>query len=319
MSVKLVFPSALILAVLSCCRAPAQAPPTAMNGTEVAAPAPMPGNELLPTTDPTLPERPPLPPGLSNWITNTRPDCCGLIGGNGPIKDELYLRTGPSLPVGGPFFGHVLTTGWEVQGGGRTLFFDPAMERAWTVDLSISSIWNGGQHADRQVPLNVLASPNPPAVTGGTPDVYSGTVLATLHDLNRTSVNLGLGREWYLMGKATSCACGERNWRVGIDGGAGYGTESAGVYINSIPGLPPLDVTNPANPPSVIHMLRRRSDTIASAFVALHTELEIPWGCCIYQVGFRAEWGYTWSDIMQRQNDSDIMDVNLLVTFGVRF
>jgi len=319
MSAKLAFPSALILAVVSCCMAHAQAPPAAMNETEAAAPAPTPGNEALSPTDMTAPARPPLPPGLSKWITYGQPDCSGLIGGNGPIKEELYLRTGPSLPLGESLFGHVLTTGWDVQGGGRTLFFNPAMDRAWSVDLSISSIWNDGQHADRKFPLFLLASPNPPAVAGGTPDVYSATVLGTLRELNRTSVNLGLGREWYLIGKATSCACGERNWRVGIDGGAGYGTESASINIDSIPGLPPVDLTTPSNGSTVIHMMRRRTDTIASSFVSLHTDLEIPHGCCVYQVGFRVEWAYTWSDIMQRQNDSNIMEVNLLMTFGVRF
>jgi len=310
MSAKLVFPSALILAALCCCATNAQAPPAAMNGAEVATPPPPAANDATPPPAVAAPARPPLPPGLSTWIIGTQPDCCGLLGGNGPIKDELYLRTGPSLPVSGPILGHVLTTGWEVQGGGRTLFFNPEMDRAWTVDLNVSSIWNGGQHADRQFPLFILAQPSPSS------SVFHASVLGTLKELNRTSVNLGLGREWYLMGKASSCACGESNWRVGIDGGAGYGSESASVAVDTIPGVPAVADNGTV---SVIHLRRRSTDTIASAFVALHTELEIPRGCCIYEVGFRAEWAYTWSDIFQQQNNSNVMDVNLLVTFGVRF
>jgi hypothetical protein len=310
MSAKLVFPSALILAALSCCATRAQAPPAAMKGTEVTGPAAAAGSEALPPPDPAVPTRPPLPPGLSSWITYARADCCGPLGGNGPIKDELYLRTGPSLPVAGPIFGHVLTTGWEVQGGGRSLFFNPDMDRAWTIDLSCNSIWNGGQHADRRFPLFILAQPGPNAA------VFHASVLGALRELNRTSVNVALGREWYLMGKAASCGCGERTWRVGIDGGAGYGSASASVAVDTIPGIPA--VANDGTT-TQIHLLRRSTDTIASTFIGLHTEMEIPCGCCIYQVGFRAEWGYTWSDIFQRQNDSNLMDVNLLVTFGVRF
>ena len=33
-------------------------------------------------------------------------------------------------------------------------------------------------------------------------------VQGTFRQMNRTSVNLGIGHEWYLMGNACSCACG---------------------------------------------------------------------------------------------------------------
>ena len=33
----------------------------------------------------------------------------------------------------------------------------------------------------------------------------------------------------------------------------------------------------------------------------------------------RSEYGYTWSDILQRQNDGDIQEVSLLFNLGVRF
>jgi hypothetical protein len=321
MSAKLVIPSALVLAFLSYGVAFAQGqvpPPSASKvAPETTGPTVPAADVSLAPSEQTPPSaRPPMPAGLSNWITYARPDCCGPIGGNGPIKEELYLRTGPSLPVGGPIFGHVLTTGWEVQGGGRVLFFNPEGDRAWTADLSINSIWNGGQHADRTFPLYLLV-PVPPAVAGAAPDTARAATQAFVRDLNRTSVDLTLGREWYLMGKAASCGCGQPSWRVGIDGGVGYGSEASNVHIMTIPGLPAIDTTN--GNPLTVDTIRRRTDTIASALVALHTDVEIPCGCCIWQFGFRAEWAYTWSDILQRQNDSNMMDLNLLLTFGVRF
>lgn len=318
MSAKLVFPSALVLAALTCYAAFAQAPP-ATNGTEAIAPAPTTTPETAPAAESPAPA--PEPTGLSRWITYACPDCCGPVGGDGPIKDELYIRTGPSLPVAGPIFGHVLTTGWDVQGGGRTLFFNPDRDRAWTVDLSINSIWNDGQHADRKFPLFLLVQPLP-AVANATPDVFRANgILGTLRNMNRTSVNLALGREWFLMGNAASCACGGPNWRVGIDGGGAYGTQSAEVQIDTIPGNPAVNVTPVPTQATTtqVHMLRRRTDTIGGAFFALHTDLEIPCGCCVFLAGFRAELSYTWSDILQRQNDSNMMDVNLLIQCGVRF
>jgi hypothetical protein len=313
MSAKLAYPTALILAAVSCYAAYAQAPPAGMNGTIASAPTASTSPDIASEPETPPQARPPLPSGLSNWITYARADCCGPIGGDGPIKDELYIRTGPSLPISGAIFGHVLTTGWDVQGGGRTLFFNPDMDRAWTIDLSINSIWYGGQHADRKFPLFLLAQPSP------TSDIFRAFVLGTLKNMNQTSVNLALGREWFLLGSASACGCATPNWTVGVDAGGAYGSQSAEVAIDTIPGIPAIDVTNPAGPPSAIHMLRRRTDTIGSAFIALHTDLECSCGCCVYQVGFRAECGYTWSDIMQRQNDSNYMVVNLLLTCGVRF
>jgi hypothetical protein len=312
MSAKLVFPSALVLAVLPCFAAYGQGPP-AMNKTEAVAPAPSTSLDTTPPAETPAPTPPPVSIGLSNWITYACPDCCGPVGGDGPIKDELYIRTGPSFPVSGPIFGHVLTTGWEVQGGGRSLFFNPDRDRAWSVDLSISSIWNGGQHADRKFPLFLLAQPS------ANSDVFRAFVLGTLKNMNRTSVNLALGREWFLMGPAASCGCNCPNWRVGIDAGGGYGSQSASVEIDTIPGIPATDVTNPAGAATQIHLLRRRTDTIASTFLGLHSDVEIPCGCCVFMAGLRAELSYTWSDILQRQNDSNMLDVNLLITCGVRF
>ena len=51
----------------------------------------------------------------------------------------------------------------------------------------------------------------------------------------------------------------------------------------------------------------------------LHSDLEIPCSCCIIFAGIRGEYGYVWSDVLQRQNNSDIQTINLLFTLGTRF
>lgn len=217
--------------------------------------------------------------GLSDWIKYTCPDCCGPIGGDGPINTVLFVRSGVSLPVEGPIFGHTLQTGWEIEGGGRSVFFNPTLDRDWAIDLSISNIWNHGQHSDF-----VVALPRGP----GEPDVGR-----SIHDLNRTYVNAGLGRDWYIWGPANACGC---KWVWGIDAGGRLG--SAKVDFNAFP---------------------HKTDVISGVFVALHSEVEHSCGCCTFTYGFRAVWDYTWMDILTIRNDSDLMDVDLLLTAGVRF
>ena len=62
-----------------------------------------------------------------------------------------------------------------------------------------------------------------------------------------------------------------------------------------------------------------RQDVIGGMFCTLSMDMEIPCGCCTFWTGMRTEWGYTWSDVLQRRNDSDMQDVNILFTAGVRF
>jgi hypothetical protein len=287
MNAKTVFSCAVILAVLGTglARAEETLPAPSEDAPKpIAAPrsvAPMAGYPAppgLPATAEALPPTGPQPAhGLSNWILYQRPDCCGPIGGDGPINTELYLRVGPSIPVGGRVFNHVLQTGWDIQGGGRSLFFNPTMDRDWAVDISVSNIYNHGTHTDFRIPVMT-----PPGTT-------------TIRQLNRTFGNLGLGRDWYVLGPANACDC---KWRWGIDVGGRYGT--ARCDFNAFP---------------------HRTDVIGGAYAALHTELEHTCGCCTFQYGFRAEWDYTSSDILfiTRHVNSDLFEVNLLLTAGVRF
>jgi len=209
------------------------------------------------------------------------------MGCNGPIGYELFLRTGVSLPASGPIFGHTLETGWDIEGGVRSLFFNPAMDRDWSIDLSINNILNRGQRSDITFPYNILQ-------TNQTGALSTLTIPASIRELNRTDVNVGLGLDWYLVG--TACACDAPRWRVGLDAGGRLGTAKVEFFQTT-----------------------HHTDTIGGVYVGLHTDLELPRGCCTFLVGFRVEWDYTWMDILQIQNDSDLMDVNFLATFGVRY
>jgi hypothetical protein len=118
-------------------------------------------------------------------------------------------------------------------------------------------------------------------------------VATSTTEWNRTFANLALGGEWYLSGPAT---CNHRTWRSGFDVGGRWGTAK-------------MDLTG----------IQHRTGVLTGVFAAVHSDLEIPCGCYLFFAGVRAEWGYTFSDILQSQNDADVMDVNLMLTAGVRF
>jgi hypothetical protein len=263
-------------------------------------------NKVTADLDPTLRDQPmpppdlpaPVPPGafaapgLSNWITYQRPGCCGSMGGDGPVQAETYVRAGASLPIEGAYFGHTLETGWLVQGGARALFFDPPQESAWTVDFSVSNIYNHGQRSDLPSFFPVL---NVPANTTNAfgqanPPIAHFNFPVTVHALNRTFANASFGREYYLWGAANS---DDVTCRVGWDLGGRYGT--AKLDLNEI---------------------QHRTDTIGGIFFAAHTDAEIPWGKNLITTGLRLEWDYTWSDIL---HDADVQDLNIMVTLGIRY
>jgi hypothetical protein len=209
------------------------------------------------------------------------------------------MRSGLSFPIGGGVLKDTLQVGWGIQGGGRTMFFNQANDMAWSVDLSVSNMNNHGKRPDIQIPLSILVPSPTLSITGGTnPPVrvtfgQNGVPGVTVRQLNRTYANLGLGREWWVNSSADAPGF---KWRVGLDVGGRYGTESM-----------------------KFQEIQHRTDVIAGLYVAVHSDLEIPWGCVIFQAGVRVEYGYTWSDILQIQNNSDLEDINLLFTAGIRF
>jgi hypothetical protein len=180
--------------------------------------------------------------------------------------------------------GTLLETGWAVQAGGRSLFFNPELTKAWTADLSVSYNYNHAHPQHIELPV-------------GAANGIGGVVLlptpVTLRQLHRTFANAAGGREWYLSGTAN---CPGFSWRAGFDVGGRLGTAKAEF----------AEITH-------------RTDTIYGFDIALHTDIERPFGFCTLFGGFRAEWDMTWMDIISPFNNSNLEDINLLVNFGIRF
>jgi hypothetical protein len=232
---------------------------------------------------------------LSHYITYQRPDCCGPIGGDGQIMYEVYLRGGASLPVGGHLLERDLQDGWMVQGGVRTLCYNPEMDAAWTADLGLGNSANHAIENGRQIPLSILV---PGAFTGAPAQRVNfgsagGPPGVTVRDLNRTYASLALGREWYLGPSVYTCGW---KWRFGFDVGGHYGSEK-------------MD----------FHEIQHRTGVIEAVTVAGHADVEIP--CCgvTFLAGLRVEYDYTFSNILQQTTSADLQDLNLLLTAGVRF
>ncbi len=221
---------------------------------------------------PVVTQRP--EPTLSNWLTYRDKSYGGELGGpasSPTIGTELFVRSGPSLPMGSGVFPMALSTGWMIEGGGRVLFLNPALNGAWVVEASGSNNYN-------YAPVNGH-------------DILVGGTSVTVHSLNRTFLNVGLGRDWCLATPMDGFA----KWNFGIDAGGRYGTGEVAFY----------EIPN-------------HSSLLSGAYVAMHTDLQIPYGCFIFEMGLRAEWAYTHSyELLPTPND--MQDANLLVNFGVRY
>ncbi len=231
------------------------------------------------------PAAPAPPPGVQAyapdaWVYQQRPDCCPR-GFNGPIGTELYARGGPSFPIAGADIKKALRTGWEIMGGGRTLFFSPDGMRAWVIDLGLSYTINDG-HPSRTF-------------------LYQTGAEVTIRNLHRTAVSLGLGHDWFVNGPGPVGSCEASNWRYGIDGGARWGTAH-------------LDL-NPVNNPDGY---ARSHDVYGAAFAALHVDWEMPMGAWTFLMGLRGEWSYSFMDLLPNQS-TRLHDINVLLTTGVRW
>jgi hypothetical protein len=287
MNVKHVGLCAMVVTMLGASAVRAEDPPTEPGQGIVQ---PITYNSDAPVPPP--PDAGPSPlPLLSRWITGPQCDCCGPFSGK-TIGYEVYLRNGVSLPFGGSVVAKDLDPGWVIQGGARVLFFNPTKLAAWTVDLSISNVYNHA-HGENKATLNNIIVPGPSNIFGQSTAQVIPSIDVTFNRFNRTFFNAAFGREWYLWDPANSNGC---MWRAGIDLGPRYGTGK-------------LDLNE----------LQHRTHVFGGVFISLHTDIEWPCGACIYQAGFRAEWDYTFSEILQSQNNADVQDVNLMLHFGVRF
>jgi hypothetical protein len=242
--------------------------------------------------------------GISNWLTYTRPECCNQVGGDGPIAMELFFRYGVALEVGGSTLSSPLSEGFMIDGGGRSLFFNPERNRAWTIELGIGSIFNYASRSEPDIPLRLNTT-----VQGATTPTFTN-VLVNVRELNRTYAHASAGVEYYLRGSA-DCSDLPR-WRVGFDGGGRIG--NAKVDFRS------FVLNSPALTPNTTTTIPHFTDLIGGVTAALHTDYEYPWkGCCTFLIGFRLEWSYSWSDVLQAGNGSDMQDISLLLNTGVKF
>ncbi len=287
MNVKHVSLLALVVTLGSLSAVRAEDPP-AVPGEFAVKPIGYGGDQ--PAPPPEAPAPSPVPQ-VSRWIVGPACDCCGPFGGR-TIGYEIYLRNGLSLPFGNGVLARDLEAGWAMEGGARVLFFNPGKTAAWTVDLGITNIYNkaDGNHT---ATLQNIWVPGAANIFGQATSTLLPSIDVTFDDYNRTFVNAGFGREWYLWDAAN---CNGWMWRAGFDAGPRYGTSK--LELNE---------------------LRHRTKVIGGVFVAAHTDLEIPCGACIWQAGFRAEWAYTFSEILQDQNDADVHDILLMFNLGVRF
>jgi hypothetical protein len=220
-------------------------------------------------------------PGVSNWIRRDSSPCCnGPIGKHSEIAYELYFRGGPAIPLGdATLLSRNTVTGFTVAGGAQTLFYDHSFMSAWVIDTGIINSQNSGIHI-----------PEPITLTAARPGAAVAPFTVTLRNLNRTSVNLGFGREWFSNPVKDQPA----HWRFGIDTGARYGSMS--VRLNEI-----------------VH----RTDVIGGAYAGTHILYEFVRWNSIINVGVRSEFAYTWSDVFQRA--SDMAELNVLFNLGVRY
>jgi hypothetical protein len=305
MSRKKVAVGAVVLIVVGLASARAQGP----GGYDSAASPPGASPNGLTSEPISATTRP--APALSRWITGTDPSCCGPLGDQTPLMTELYLDAGPSFPLGDGLLEKGIEHGWAIQGGGRALFFNGLGDAAWTIDLHGLNIYNPRDQVAR-VSLRGLRFTDVTNVLS--PLQASSSVIvplssATIGSYNRTFVGLGAGREWYLFGSAGNTRTNDGAlWRIGIDGGGRWGTakvELRDFQVTDFEGR------------VLVPVKRHRTDVVGAVYAAIHSDVDIPCGCCIFHAGLRAEWDYTWSDILERK--SDVMDLNLLVNVGVRY
>ncbi len=241
---------------------------------------------------PTQPAGPtPHPEGISSWLAYPRsPSCCGPAGGHGPIFSEAYGRTGVAFALGTGAVGGQMRPGVTIGMGARTLFFNLACDRAWVVDFGVSSVWHNAVSNDQFTLVNTDRVVN----IGGNQQRFRFASFNVIPDgMNQTYLNVSLGQELYLWGSAT---CEGTRCRAGWDLGGRYGSCRYDLIGE-----------------------RHRTDTVGGFFVAAHTDIEVPCGCCIVQAGGRVEYGYVWSDVLQSRNYADYQSLNILLTAGLRF
>jgi hypothetical protein len=255
--------------------------------------------------NPAPPAPPALPPGsyAVPYYTDA-PGCCGPLGG-GHLAYELYSMTGPNFIFGNGPLTNRLNTGWIVQGGGRSLFFNTSNDAAWVIDLGLSYQYNRGKQDD-PADLFVREAPIQNAATGQLtpqPDQFLSTNIRGFH---RTAFNFAIGRDWWFWGPGAPGLEHGWNCRFGMDVGGRWGTEHVDLDL--------IGTRGPFGSP----LYARRQGVFHGVYISGHVSWEVPVGGWIWFVGLRGQYGYDWGNIVMPLN-GDIQNANLLMTTGIRF
>jgi hypothetical protein len=226
---------------------------------------------------------------LSPWIRYQRDCCDGKPSKWTPLYTEAYLSVGPTVPLGQETLSRNLLTGWSIMGGARAMFFNEPMTSAWVVDLHMINTNEGGRDTHTQFPITFFQN-------GTRSDLIvfqgaAGRKTFSVHDINRESVGLGFGRDWYLWQPANTEGIA---WRWGAQVGGRYGSERANF-----------------------NEFGHTVDVVGTAFLSAHSDIEFPCGRFYVNFGMRLEWSYTWSDVLQQTSDSQ--DISLFLTAGIRW
>ena len=252
-------------------------PPLFPPATTTVSPGQMPGQQMPGQLTPLQAAY-----GNDSWLYGDCANCCGPIGSHGPIGTELYARTGPSFIVGGGTLASALRTGWDVEGGGRSLFYSTDGHRAWIIDASLSYTANGGDLSHK---FQGLIGP---------------ADQVTIHFLNRTAVHLGLGHDWWFCGPGDVGSFFNPNFRFGFDGGGTYGTSHVDLNSPVAPGL-----------------YERIQKVYGGAYAGVHFDMEVPLGAWTFVTGVRVGWTDDFLHVLPGNNT--IEGINLLWNVGVRY
>jgi hypothetical protein len=238
---------------------------------------PTPASPIIPSGPKDAPVLPGAVPVANHLFASN--DCCGPIGGNGPIGEEVYVRGGINSPTGTGLLAHNIQEGWTAQIGVRSQFFDPAGDAAWVIDAHVMYTRNEGRQLD--------------IVTFRTDPV----AVETLH---RTAVGAGLGRDWFLSRPGFVLDTWDANFRFGFDAGGRWGAGH-------------VDFSTPFEAGGY----RRHYDVFGQAYVGVMATVEVPVGGYLLIFGGRVEGARTYSDLLQV--GSDFYDVTTTLMFGVRY
>lgn len=239
---------------------------------------------------------------LSGWILRpgTDPEPHSGIGLHGPIGWEAYAMVGASVPIGQNVLERNLLTGWDATVGARSLFFNPDATDAWVVDLGVTNIYQTAKNRKDFVHVHNMGKQvfdnnfNPFTDDIKAYGKYTGGL--GVKYINRTSGNLSLGKEWWLWGSAQDPDVGN-NFRVGADVGGRWGSMKMDANAH----------------------VTYQTAIFGSLFGAIHADLEIPVSGFILLQGFRIELDNCWNQVLQDTNNANILSLNFLYRFGIRF